>query len=407
MALPSALTYGRVVGRFVLAVADSADLDSDPDSQSATGSVKFIPAVTHVLVPGAIPDPVFVAPQAIECTLDAAGYLLGPNGERGITLLASNNNNINPKDWTYSVQFNIPGVNVPTFSLKVEAGVTKNLALVSPLPTSGGVTVVVSEESRVAAAASAAQAQAYYEAMVAEQVPTEIIQQAVIDYLAAHPVEGDVTTAEMNTAIANAIAEIELLPGPQGPTGPAGPVGPTGADGPAGATGATGPAGAKGDKGDTGNTGPTGATGATGATGPKGDPGTAGATGATGATGPAGKAVNVRNNGTNIQWQYEGDGAIWTNLVLLADLKGAKGDQGVQGVQGVPGEQGPAGATGATGATGAAGASAPQAIVVVATGTEARPSSPLPILWIAGTGYTGDEPTNMAEGDVFLLNSGA
>ncbi len=122
-----------------------------------------------------------------------------------------------------------------------------------------------------------------------------------------------------------------------------------------GATGTTGQTGTTGLQGETGDTGPRGAagspgqigaTGSAGATGPAGSPGQIGATGSTGSTGSPGSAglpgadgreIEVQNNGTYIQFRYEGD-TVWHDLIALTDITG------------------PVGATGAQGSTGAAGA---------------------------------------------------
>ena len=73
-----------------------------------------------------------------------------------------------------------------------------------------------------------------------------------------------------------AVANVELTPGPEGPEGPEGPAGKDGADG---------APGAKGDKGDKGDPGEPGKDGADGAKGDKGDKGDTGAPGKDGADG--------------------------------------------------------------------------------------------------------------------------
>lgn len=100
--------------------------------------------------------------------------------------------------------------------------------------------------------------------------------------------------------------------------------------------------------------------------GPQGPTGATGPQGATGPTGPAGangREVEIRNDGTNIQWRYVGD-LTWTNIVPLSQITGPQGPQGIQGltgpqgpqgIQGLTGPQGPQGATGATGPQGPAG----------------------------------------------------
>ena len=52
-----------------------------------------------------------------------------------------------------------------------------------------------------------------------------------------------------------------------------------------------------------------------------------------GASGDDGREVLIQNNGTYIQWQYEGD-LDWTNIILVSDLKGDKGDKGGKGDKG-------------------------------------------------------------------------
>lgn len=58
-----------------------------------------------------------------------------------------------------------------------------------------------------------------------------------------------------------------------------------------------------------------------------------------GTPGKDGREIEIRNNGTAIQWRYVGDEA-WTDLVQLSDLKGQKGDPGEDGTTPTIGENG-------------------------------------------------------------------
>lgn len=158
--LPSVLSYGQVGGRFLLAVGDSADAGREPDAQPAEGKIRFTPAPGHVIVAGASPVPVFITPKMIECTLDTEGYLVDPMGSRDVWLIAGDDPDMNPTGWTYKVTFDLKGVVIPSFDLLVQGGVRKDLALVTPIPSNPGTTVVVTEQSRIAAEAAAASAQA-------------------------------------------------------------------------------------------------------------------------------------------------------------------------------------------------------------------------------------------------------
>ena len=61
--------------------------------------------------------------------------------------------------------------------------------------------------------------------------------------------------------------------------------------------------------------------------------------------------------------QYSTDsGSTWTNLIAVAELKGAKGDRGEPGAKGEPGEKGDTGAQGVKGDTGPTGPAGPQGV---------------------------------------------
>lgn len=119
------------------------------------------------------------------------------------------------------------------------------------------------------------------------------IGDAVEDYLAENPIEVDLTGYATEGYVNDAIAVIELTPGPQGPQGEQGIQGEKGEDGYTpikgvdyldgkdGINGKDGEQGPKGDKGDTGEQGPKG---------DQGEQGIQGEQGPQGETGPAGPA---------------------------------------------------------------------------------------------------------------------
>ena len=79
--------------------------------------------------------------------------------------------------------------------------------------------------------------------------------------------------------------------------------------------------------------------GATGPAGANGTNGTNGTNGAAGSNGTNGKSVEIQNNGTFIQWRLVGD-STWINIVALATLKGADGTNGTNGSNGTNGTNG-------------------------------------------------------------------
>lgn len=299
--IPSNLSYGTVTGRFLLAYADSNDVGSNPDAVPAQGTVYFTPSPNYIKDVTASPAPVTILPSSIECALDSEGYVIGYTGDRGVRLMATDDPQGNPVDWTWKVNFRLTDATgtavrtIPDFSFELPADTIVDLTSASPVPDANGT---------------------YY------------------------------------------------LVGPAGPTGPTGATGATGATGTAATisvgtvtTGAAGssatvtntgttsaavfdfaiPKGDKGEKGDTGNTGATGATGATGLNW----------------QGTWSNTTDYVNDDAvyynNSSWFASGDPTVgevpeigathWMPLALqgATGATGATGPQGPQGIQGEPG----------------------------------------------------------------------
>jgi hypothetical protein len=143
MPLPSNLSYGTVTGRFLLAYVDSADVDTDPDAGAPVGTVTFTPSATYIKNVTASPAPTTVVPSAIVCNVNSDGYLFSLNGN-SVKLLATDDPDTNPVDWTWEASFNFldntgNNINLPSFSFSLPGGTTVDLSSVSPLPSSNGV----------------------------------------------------------------------------------------------------------------------------------------------------------------------------------------------------------------------------------------------------------------------------
>lgn len=142
--VPSNLSYGTVVGRFILAYADSADEGVEPDAIPAKGSIFFKPSPTFIRNGLADPGPVTVLPTRVEATLDDEGYLCGYGTERGIVLIATNNQQVDPVGWTWTAEFRLTdadgtAVPVPSFSFELGMSELVDLTNVAPVPDSNGV----------------------------------------------------------------------------------------------------------------------------------------------------------------------------------------------------------------------------------------------------------------------------
>lgn len=143
MALPTNVNFGTVVGQFLLAYADGVDANQQPDGIPAKGSVFFRPSSVKLLDSGSAPNPVTILPAVVECVLDASGYLLGGDGTRGVRLVATNDPDLNPLNWTWTVEFRLTDqddvpVPLPSFSITLPLDTTVDLTTASPVPDANG-----------------------------------------------------------------------------------------------------------------------------------------------------------------------------------------------------------------------------------------------------------------------------
>jgi hypothetical protein len=142
--IPSNLSYGTVTGRFLLAYADSNDIGSNPDAVPAKGTVYFTPSPNYIKDVTATPAPVTILPASVECELDSEGYIVGYGTDRGVRLLATDDPQGNPVDWTWRVEFRLtdatgsPVRTVPEFSFELPGGTTVDLTDVTPVPDANG-----------------------------------------------------------------------------------------------------------------------------------------------------------------------------------------------------------------------------------------------------------------------------
>lgn len=105
--LPDTFEYGKVVGRFILAVADTADEGRLPDATAPSGTITFTPATPMTVVSGA--TPVTVVKTPIRCTVSDTGELIDPTGVTGVWLIAG----------VYKVSYAITGVSLLSHDIVV------------------------------------------------------------------------------------------------------------------------------------------------------------------------------------------------------------------------------------------------------------------------------------------------
>ena len=126
-----------------------------------------------------------------------------------------------------------------------------------------------------------------------------------------------------------------------------------GADGKDGVNGKNGRDGVDGKDGADGKDGRDGVDGTNGRDGVDGKDGKDGKDGQNASSGDSRK-IELKNDGTNVCWRYEGD-SEWQTLISLADITGKDGKDGAPGKDGADGKDGKDGIDGAPGKDGADG----------------------------------------------------
>lgn len=148
MALPTNVSYGIVTGRFLLAYADSSDVDPQPDGVPAKGFVIFTASPIKLLDASASPAPVTILPAAVLANLNSEGYIEGYTGDAGIRLVATDDTDLNPTGWTWRVDFRLTDeadvpVTLPSFSFQLPTDTTVDLTTVSPVPGADGTFYII------------------------------------------------------------------------------------------------------------------------------------------------------------------------------------------------------------------------------------------------------------------------
>lgn len=114
--LPAEVTYGHVVGRFLLAVADGTDSDRMPDAVPASGTITFKP---KNIVQRTATEPATIIRADVKCTVGNDGWLVDPRNSEGVWLTVGR----------YDVVFQFTGAILAGFEIEV----TNAHTLASPL----------------------------------------------------------------------------------------------------------------------------------------------------------------------------------------------------------------------------------------------------------------------------------
>lgn len=161
---PDDLGYGTLTGRIGYMDGDHNDSDRKPDMNAVTGgSVMIEPSVKAVRYTG-VGGPIILTARKTMGVIDDQGYICTPAapGEtpsRGIVVPATDDEQLNPTNFTYKVTITAPNFSLTPFNITVPTGSTQDLTLIAPVPASGGTATVVDVSTAIRAEDAAARAE--------------------------------------------------------------------------------------------------------------------------------------------------------------------------------------------------------------------------------------------------------
>ena len=141
--MPANVGYGRVTGRLIRAVLDGPeDTDNDPDGiPISNATVVFSASVTHAVNRTATP-PVTIFFDTVTVKTNEDGVLISPDLTEGVSLVASDDQDLDPSNFTWRVTISAPSIPSLSWSIFVPEGSVQDLATAIPVPANPGTAVV-------------------------------------------------------------------------------------------------------------------------------------------------------------------------------------------------------------------------------------------------------------------------
>lgn len=144
MPIPAEVGTGTVTGLFL-------EVDGTP---LVDGEITFRPSPQRLTVPEA---PAMILPSVVVATTNVDGVLWS-DGAPGVTLIATDDESVQPHGWTWQVAFDFRGKRwAPQpfqFSFELATGATVDLAEVTPVAASNGESIIQGPPGEPGAGAS-------------------------------------------------------------------------------------------------------------------------------------------------------------------------------------------------------------------------------------------------------------
>ena len=158
MPLPESIGTGLVTGRLVKAMIDGPDDDRNSDYAPLEGfKVVFTPSVNTVRTKSQ--SPAIIALLPITVNTNEEGFIVSPDGQEGVRLVATNDPNLSPTNFTYEVSVSGEDIESKSWFITVPKDSTQDLSTTYPVPENLGSEIPIWKEmiERAEAAANRAE----------------------------------------------------------------------------------------------------------------------------------------------------------------------------------------------------------------------------------------------------------
>jgi hypothetical protein len=150
--LPSNVAVCGVKGHFAYARLVAGDADGVMDLVPVVGLVVTLTPSPTYLLNGTATPPTVIVPEPLVLTTDSNGDLRDVDGNATAYVIASDDVDLNPHDWTYTISFSGPGSDkFRAYSAAMPGGTTVDLSLITPIPSALGISVSVAQAAEAAA----------------------------------------------------------------------------------------------------------------------------------------------------------------------------------------------------------------------------------------------------------------
>lgn len=131
VSVPNEIKYGLVTGRLIRSILDTPTTDERYGEAEPIidASISFVPSVDKIVLADSTP-PVIIYISTFTVNTDPDGFIISPDKQTGVYLIATDNTTAVPNDWYYNVTITAKNITQQTYKLFVPSDKTTDISTV-------------------------------------------------------------------------------------------------------------------------------------------------------------------------------------------------------------------------------------------------------------------------------------